>query len=353
MPRITISYRRDDSLDVTGRIFDRLAEHFGREAVFRDIDNIPPGVDFRRDIDRVLEESNIVLAIVGPRWIGPDNEQRRLASPADPVRLEIETALRKNKPLIPVLVSRAVMPHPESLPDSLHDFAYRNAIQVDSGQDFDVHVGRLMRAIEQILRLDEERAADEAGPGAIAAIGAAPRVEPIPEAEPQSPSLAVASADWAFRRWWIAWCNWRSCKPWSRSSMPVSRRLGLVVMVVVISVIGIAQIEEWARQANIAQYEEQARQAAGLEPRLELGKVVPTRTANRLVIEGEVTNSGNMPSDVPPLRVALRDAAEKDVQFKIIDPPKTRLAPNETARFQTAFEHPDEAASGVVVTFAR
>jgi len=41
MPRITISYRRDDTLDITGRIFDRLAAHFGREAVFRDIDNIP------------------------------------------------------------------------------------------------------------------------------------------------------------------------------------------------------------------------------------------------------------------------------------------------------------------------
>jgi TIR domain len=166
MPRITISYRRDDSLDITGRIFDRLAGHFGREAVFRDIDSIPPGADFRRHIDRVLDESDIILAIVGPRWIGPDNEQLRLASPADPVRLEIETALRKDKPLIPVLVSRAVMPHPDVLPDSLRDFVYRNAVQVDSGQDFDVHVGRLIRAIERLLPIDEERTADEAVQGA-------------------------------------------------------------------------------------------------------------------------------------------------------------------------------------------
>jgi hypothetical protein len=70
MPRITISYRRDDSLDITGRIFDRLAGHFGREAVFRDIDSIPPGADFRRHIDRVLDESDIILAIVGPRSTG-------------------------------------------------------------------------------------------------------------------------------------------------------------------------------------------------------------------------------------------------------------------------------------------
>src|SRR5207253_2430253 len=71
MPRITISYRRDDSGVITGRIFDRLTGHYGREAVFRDIDDIPPGVDFRKHISGILDASDIVLAIVGPRWVGP------------------------------------------------------------------------------------------------------------------------------------------------------------------------------------------------------------------------------------------------------------------------------------------
>ena len=89
-----------------------------------------------------------------------------------------------------------------------------------------------------------------------------------------------------------------------------------------------------------------------LEPRLQLGKIVPTRSAGSLVIEGDVTTSGNVASDVPPLRVALRDSAEKEVQFRIIDPPKARLSPSETARFKTTFDHPDAAATGVVVTFS-
>ena len=193
MTRIIISYRRDDSLDMTGRIFDRLAGHFGREAIFRDIDNIPPGADFRRYIDRVLDASDIVLAIVGPRWIGPGDQQLRLASAADPVRLEIETALRKNKPLIPVLVSHAVMPHPDALPDSLHDFAYRNAVQIDSGQDFDVHVGRLIRGMERILGLGEKPEVDEAGQGAEAAL----RIKPTPTVA--SPVGPVAPVGWPFR----------------------------------------------------------------------------------------------------------------------------------------------------------
>jgi Protein of unknown function (DUF3426) len=86
-------------------------------------------------------------------------------------------------------------------------------------------------------------------------------------------------------------------------------------------------------------------------PGLELGKIAPARTADGLVIEGEITNAGSTGQDVPRLRVALRDPAERETQFKIIDPPKARLAPSETAHFKTSFDHPDETATGVVVTF--
>src|SRR5712692_2749856 len=110
MARITISYRRDDSGVITGRIFDRLVTRYGREAIFRDIDDVPFGVDFRTHIDEVLSASNVVLAIVGPQWIGPRELPSRLSNPADPVRVEIETALRRKVPLIPVLVLGGAMP---------------------------------------------------------------------------------------------------------------------------------------------------------------------------------------------------------------------------------------------------
>ena len=163
MPRITISYRRDDSGVITGRIFDRLAAHYGRDAVFRDIDNIPPGVDFRQHIAQVLDESDILLAIVGPRWLGARGGQNRLDDEADPVRLEIETGLRKQMPVIPVLVLRAGMPKVGQLPDTVKDFAYRHAVQVDAGQDFDIHSARLIRAMDRILRQKEGLAASAGG----------------------------------------------------------------------------------------------------------------------------------------------------------------------------------------------
>lgn len=160
MPRITISYRRDDSGVITGRIFDRLAAHYGRDAVFRDIDNIPPGSDFREQIAKVLDESDILLAIVGPRWLGARGGHMRLSDESDPVRLEIETGLRKRMPVIPVLVLKANMPRVAQLPDSIKDFAFRHAVQVDAGEDFDVHSARLIRAMDRILLQDDGGAAD-------------------------------------------------------------------------------------------------------------------------------------------------------------------------------------------------
>jgi uncharacterized protein DUF3426 len=92
--------------------------------------------------------------------------------------------------------------------------------------------------------------------------------------------------------------------------------------------------------------------SAPFGPGLELAKITPTRNADGLVIEGDITNNGSTTRDVPRLRVALRDPAEKEKQSKIIDPPVARLAPGETAHFKTSFDHPDEAATGVLVTFA-
>jgi hypothetical protein len=157
MTRITISYRRDDSLDITGRIFDRLGTHYGREAVFRDIDDIPPGVDFRSYISQMLDASDIVLAVVGPRWIGPSSGHNRLGNEADPVRIEVETALGKGISLIPVLVMGADMPRAEQLPESLAEFAYRNAVRIDSGQDFDGHISRLIRGLDLVLKQSATR----------------------------------------------------------------------------------------------------------------------------------------------------------------------------------------------------
>jgi hypothetical protein len=153
MPKIAISYRREDSMDITGRIFDRLSSRYGRETVFRDIDNIPPGVDFPEYIRASIEDSNVVIVVVGPRWIGGDpGGQPRIHAETDVVRMEVETALKRRERVIPLLVGGAAMPQPSQLPENIRKFADCQAARVDSGRDFDHHIDGLIRFTDQILR---------------------------------------------------------------------------------------------------------------------------------------------------------------------------------------------------------
>jgi formylglycine-generating enzyme required for sulfatase activity len=159
MPKIFISYRREDSEHITGRICDHLEARFGHENVFLDVNAIPFGVDFREHLDRAVGQCGVLLAVIGEQWLdvrhreGAKQGRRRLDDPADFVRIEIESALARGIPVVPVLVGRADMPGEEELPQGLlRKLAYRQAAEVRSGRDFRDHVDRLIRGIELLLQ---------------------------------------------------------------------------------------------------------------------------------------------------------------------------------------------------------
>jgi uncharacterized protein YecT (DUF1311 family) len=166
MAKIAISYRRSDSQDITGRIFDRLAQHYGKNTVFRDIDSIQPGIDFRAQIAEALASTDVLLVMVGPRWFGQaPGSRNRIENAADPVRIEVETALKRKIPIIPVLVGGMKMPEVGELPASLSDLAYRHAVTVDGGRDFDHHVEGLIRALDRILAGKLDASSARGAPG--------------------------------------------------------------------------------------------------------------------------------------------------------------------------------------------
>ena len=66
---IFISYRRDDSSDVTGRIYDRLVKAFGRSAIFKDVNDIRLGADFRERVADEISQCQVLLAVIGPGWL--------------------------------------------------------------------------------------------------------------------------------------------------------------------------------------------------------------------------------------------------------------------------------------------
>src|SRR5215467_8527447 len=95
MPKIVVSYRRADTGPIAGRIFDRLGSQYGFESVFMDVDNIPFGVDFREHIQQELSLCDVLVVIIGPRWMGTaEAGKTRLDDETDPVRIEVETAMR-------------------------------------------------------------------------------------------------------------------------------------------------------------------------------------------------------------------------------------------------------------------
>jgi hypothetical protein len=188
MAKIVISYRRTDS-DVTGRIFDRLVQRYGKDSVFRDIDNIPFGIDFRKVINDALHGTDVLIAIVGPNWRGTRKQgSARINDDNDLVRIEVETALQREIPVIPALVGGAIMPKPTELPDSLRDFLFRNAANIDSGRNFDTDIERLMRSMDSLLegKTVETRPAETTSSGGRERI-TVPTVrsqEPLEEATP-------------------------------------------------------------------------------------------------------------------------------------------------------------------------
>lgn len=166
---VLISYRRDDTGAITGRICDRLRARFGDERVYMDIDSNPIGVDYRAHIDESLGRCEMLLAVIGSDWLGAGAVgTRRIDDPSDLVRLEVSRALARGIRVVPLLIDDTEIPSVEELPEELKGLKFRQAFRVDSGVDFHHHLDRLCAAIEA------------AAPRAIAAVPSPPPLPPKP-----------------------------------------------------------------------------------------------------------------------------------------------------------------------------
>src|SRR5262245_29103605 len=130
--KIFINYRRDDSPGTAGRLHDRLAQTFGPENLFMDVDHVPGGVDFGEHLHSQVATCEVFLAVIGPNWLNAkdDDGRRRLDNPDDFVTIEIAAALARNIRVIPVLIDGARIPKADELPPSLKLFVRRNAVEV-------------------------------------------------------------------------------------------------------------------------------------------------------------------------------------------------------------------------------
>ncbi len=179
MGAIFISYRRNDSQGEAGRLFDDLVQRFGEDMVFMDVAGIEAGRDFRKAIEESVAKCGVLLVVMGPQWLDAKDENgaRRLDDPGDFVRIETASALRRDIPVIPVLVHGAAMPRAEQLPENLTDLAYRNCIELTHAR----WKSDTQLLIEALRRLLGEKVGVEKGTGptrakvSTAAVNAPPR----------------------------------------------------------------------------------------------------------------------------------------------------------------------------------
>ncbi len=229
---IFINYRRGEDQAAAGRLYDQLEAAFTRERIFIDVDNIAPGRDFTEELATRVEQCDVFLAVVGRRWadVVDVDGSRRLDNPNDWVRVEIESAQRLGKHIIPVLVDGAEMPRPEKLPDALQPFARRNAARLTHErfradvQALVVAIGRLREAERARLEAERLQTPRIAATLAVSAQGAGEAAAPAAAGRRIAPMAIAALAALAVIAAGAGFFVWRSSSPSPVATDSIAKR---------------------------------------------------------------------------------------------------------------------------------
>lgn len=118
-----------------------------------DIEAIPPGVRFDEYIAQAVGSCDVLIALIGPRWLAVTDKsgRRRLEDPGDFNRLEITTALKRNIRVIPALVGGAEIPAAEDLPADLKPLARRQSYEL-ADHRWAADCERLILALRPIVK---------------------------------------------------------------------------------------------------------------------------------------------------------------------------------------------------------
>ena len=174
---IFVSYRRDDAGGHAGRLVDRLTARFGDDAVFMDVQDIQPGDRFAKSIDDTIARCDCIVAVIGPRWVGLMQARTQAlgaeapaeAAQEDFVRHEIAAALRRDIPVVPVLVGGARMPTRQELPGDIAALSQRHAIEIRDSR-FDDDAALLVDALAKTRSVRRERSVRRLGAGGYIAL---------------------------------------------------------------------------------------------------------------------------------------------------------------------------------------
>ncbi|HST24735.1 MAG TPA: hypothetical protein VLJ76_01975 [Gaiellaceae bacterium] len=128
--RIFVNYRQDDAALLAGIVRDELAGHFGDENVAMAID-FPLGIDFRDVIAEHVSSCDVFLVVIGTDWLKLLAKKQK-SGEIDYVVEEIQAALERGIPVVPVPLAGALVPAEHLLPPEIGQLAYKNAAMLSS-----------------------------------------------------------------------------------------------------------------------------------------------------------------------------------------------------------------------------
>lgn len=106
--KIFLSYRRDDAPGYVARLEDDLEHAFGADRVFRDVEDISGGAEWRLALEENLARSGVLVLVIGPRWA--EIWRTRPADEVNYVAFELERARELGIPVMPVTLNQASIP---------------------------------------------------------------------------------------------------------------------------------------------------------------------------------------------------------------------------------------------------
>ena len=152
--KVFVSYRREDAPGDARSIYERLGRSFGERKVFMDVDQLLAGQRFDRELDKALAECEVLIAVIGSRWMDLLSECAQHGK-RDYVRDEIAAALQRDIIVIPVMMGREAnmppLPRAQDLPENIRDLVLYQKHNI-AHESFGRDAAHLIAALQSLLR---------------------------------------------------------------------------------------------------------------------------------------------------------------------------------------------------------
>ena len=146
--KVFINYRRQDRPELVKKIRDQLAFRYDDDNVFMDL-NIPNFRRFQDHLEEKVEESDVLIVFVGPKWLEL-LEQRDTSDEPDILVGEIEQALNQQHTVVATIcIDGAAIPRKNSLPVKIREMLEFQIPDFRDGDEFMTSLSKITTDIER------------------------------------------------------------------------------------------------------------------------------------------------------------------------------------------------------------